>query len=102
MNDASVAFIFVILGVAVYFIPWMVAVRNNKRLALMIGFFNIFFAWTVIGWLFLLVWASGTAGHTAPRSVSPEEQVCQRRIFRVQKTDDHGVASTTENPSALA
>ena len=58
MNDASVAFIIVILGVAVYYIPWMVAVRNHKRLALMIGFLNIFLAWTIIGWLFLLVWAS--------------------------------------------
>jgi len=58
MNDASVAFIFVIVGVAVYYVPWIVAVRNHKRLALMIGFLNIFFAWTIIGWLFLLVWAS--------------------------------------------
>jgi hypothetical protein len=58
LDDASVAFIFAIPGVVVSFIPWMVAVCNHKRLALLIGFFNIFFAWTVIGWLFLLVWAS--------------------------------------------
>jgi hypothetical protein len=45
------------LGIVVYFIPVMVAVARKHRKATSIFLVNLFFGWSIFGWIFALVWA---------------------------------------------
>lgn len=41
-----------------YFIPSMVAANRKHNNAMPIFLTNLFFGWTILGWLFALIWAS--------------------------------------------
>jgi hypothetical protein len=41
-----------------YFIPSMVAVNRKHNNALAIFLTNLFFGWTILGWVIALIWAS--------------------------------------------
>ena len=43
--------------VALHFLPGIIATRRHHRSALAIWLVNIFFGWTLIGWVIALVWA---------------------------------------------
>ena len=45
----------ILLMIAIYFIPTMVA--SNKKNVLAIFMLNFFLGWTFIGWVVALVWA---------------------------------------------
>jgi hypothetical protein len=45
------------LGIVVYFIPVMIAVARKHRKATSIFLVNLFFGWSIFGWIFALVWA---------------------------------------------
>ena len=47
----------VIIGLFVYFVPYMIAVARGKENSLAIGLLNIFLGWTLAGWVVALVWA---------------------------------------------
>lgn len=49
--------LFLVLGVAVYFIPWVAALWNRHPDDKAIGLLNLFLGWTFIGWVVALVWA---------------------------------------------
>lgn len=49
--------IFVIIAVVGYFLPYIIAERKNHHRKATIGLLNLFFGWTLIAWLLLLVWA---------------------------------------------
>jgi hypothetical protein len=49
--------VFLILTVAVYFVPAIVADRRKHNNRLAIGILNFFLGWTVVGWVGALVWA---------------------------------------------
>ena len=51
-------FFLLVLGLAVYFIPTMVAIGHKKRNTDSIFVLNIFLGWTLIGWVVALVWAT--------------------------------------------
>jgi hypothetical protein len=61
MSDAIVYIIpflvagFVALGI--YFLPTVIAVLREYRFGWPIFFINLFFGWTLIGWVGALVWA---------------------------------------------
>ena len=44
-------------GLAVYFIPTVIALARHKRSALAIFAVNLFFGWSFIGWVAALVWS---------------------------------------------
>ncbi len=48
---------FAILG-PVFFLPALVAVSRKHPRAFLVALFNAMFAWTVIGWVALLIWAT--------------------------------------------
>jgi hypothetical protein len=48
---------FVIVGVALYFLPSILADRNGGRNVLLLALLNALFGWTVVGWLAALYWA---------------------------------------------
>ena len=51
------------LGLAMYFLPSIVALVRNKRDTLAIFLVNFFFGWSVVGWIVALIWA---AKHDVP------------------------------------
>jgi hypothetical protein len=50
---------FVLLLVAMYWLPTIIAIVRHAPSALAIAAFNFFLGWTVIGWIMALVWALG-------------------------------------------
>lgn len=47
-----------LLLVGIHFLPSFVAFVREHRHAVLILVLNIFFGWTIIGWLVLLIWAA--------------------------------------------
>ncbi|MGC8460376.1 MAG: superinfection immunity protein [Candidatus Dormibacteria bacterium] len=45
-----------ILGVVVYFLPTLIAVRRHRS-CLLVFLINLFFGWAVIGWIIALILA---------------------------------------------
>lgn len=45
------------IGLAIHFIPTIIAIARRKRNAVWIFLVNLFLGWTVIGWIWALVWS---------------------------------------------
>jgi hypothetical protein len=50
-------FPFGLLGIALYFLPTIIAAVRHKKDILGIVLVNIFLGWTFIGWIVALIWA---------------------------------------------
>lgn len=50
-------FIFFIPGIALYFLPTIIAAARHKRSMLGIVLLNVLAGWSLIGWIIALVWA---------------------------------------------
>jgi len=48
----------ILLLLGIHFLPTFVAFVREHRHAVLILVLNVFFGWTIIGWLVLLIWAS--------------------------------------------
>lgn len=46
-----------LIGLAVYFIPTIVAFHRDVQPRVAIGLLNLFFGWTFLVWVALLIWA---------------------------------------------
>jgi len=53
-----VAVIVLIVLVALYFLPGMIAYRRNHINATPIALLNVFLGWTFFGWVIALIWAN--------------------------------------------
>ena len=56
------------LGIVVYFIPVMIAAARKHRKTTSIFLVNLFFGWSILGWIFALVWA--LRANAPPEAVS--------------------------------
>ena len=62
------------LGLALYFVPWIVALSRDHHQRLAIGILNLVAGWSVVGWIVALVWACTVvrqAAPPAPRASAP-------------------------------
>ena len=48
----------ILLLLGIHFLPTFVAFVREQRHAVLILVLNIFFGWTIIGWVLLLIWAA--------------------------------------------
>ena len=48
----------ILLLLGIHFLPTFVAFVREHRHAVLILVLNVFFGWTIIGWLVLLIWAA--------------------------------------------
>ncbi len=76
---ASMGGLFVLLlivgGIALYFLPAIIAGRRGHPNTVAIFFVNFFFGWSFIGWIAALIWAcSGPATVPAPIAVSAPDE----------------------------
>jgi hypothetical protein len=46
-----------VIGLAMYFLPTIIAIVKKKDNVMAIGALNFFIGWTMIGWIVCLVWA---------------------------------------------
>ncbi|MFT8736379.1 MAG: superinfection immunity protein [Zymomonas mobilis] len=51
------AAIFIIILLAIYFIPTLVANSRNHKNTMSIFLLNLFLGWTFLGWVAALVWS---------------------------------------------
>jgi Superinfection immunity protein len=58
-GDLVGAVALIVLGLAAYFLPTIVAVRRGHRKQNPIFILNLFLGWTLIGWVVCLAWAVG-------------------------------------------
>ena len=56
-----------LLGLYIYFIPYLVARRRWHRNRSAIGAFNFFLGWSFFGWVAALVWAYSDNVEGSPR-----------------------------------
>lgn len=58
--------VFVFLGALLYFLPTFIA--YNKKSLTVIALVNFFLGWTIVGWVFTLIWAivDKTPRHPTP------------------------------------
>ncbi len=63
MKELLIVLLDIAIGVALYFIPAIVASKRDHQNATAIGILNLLLGWTIIGWVGALVWAvSGPRG----------------------------------------
>lgn len=48
-----------IIGLAVYFVPAIVAFARGHKSKIGVTLFNLFLGWTLLGWVFALIWSFG-------------------------------------------
>jgi len=48
----------ILIGIALYFLPSIIALARHKSQTLAIFLLNLFAGWTVIGWIGALIWAA--------------------------------------------
>jgi hypothetical protein len=48
---------FIVFGIILYVMPTVIAVARSHRNATSIGILNFFLGWTILGWIFCLIWA---------------------------------------------
>jgi len=90
MEDATYNFVsWILLGIALYFAPTILAAIRKKKNGASIFIVNFFFGWTLIGWVVALAWAF--AYEEAQKRKIEEEA---RRV-EVREGDTHD--STTKN-----
>ena len=56
----EIGFIGALFIICIYFLPYFVAKYRKHKNSTLIGFMNLIFGWSVIGWLAILIWASVT------------------------------------------
>lgn len=49
----------IIVCIAIYFLPYLIAIRKKSERQTQIGLLNLFLGWTFIGWIIFLVMAVG-------------------------------------------
>lgn len=58
MNDGAIgAWIIILIGLVLYFVPSIIANVRNRAVA-PVMLLNLFFGWTLIGWVAALIWAA--------------------------------------------
>ena len=60
-----VMWLLMIVAVALYFMPTIVAGYRHHNSVFLIFVLNVLFSWTMLGWLLLLIWACFGDQHTS-------------------------------------
>lgn len=61
------AFVFLLTLIAIYLLPWIVAMARHRVSAGAILMANILFGWTVLGWVICMIWALTGYSHSTRR-----------------------------------
>lgn len=65
-SDAAWGLVILFSSFAIYFIPSFIASKRSHKNGMPIFPTNLFFGWTVIGWIACLVWSYSSHIHEKP------------------------------------
>lgn len=65
----------IVILLALYFIPALVAAVRGHHQTIPIGILNLFFGWTLVGWVAALIWAV-SALPSRPGAISYTDRKC--------------------------
>lgn len=86
-----IAFV-IVLSIAVYFFPWIIAANRNHHQRSSIVLLNVFLGWTFLGWLGALIWAVGeTKPIVKDSGISPTEE-----LLKLSELKDKGILTQDE------
>jgi len=58
MSDILPGLLIMAVSLAIYLVPALIAFRRGHHQRVPILLFNLFFGWTLIGWIAALIWCS--------------------------------------------
>lgn len=82
MGDGFLGLIFILLVLALYFLPFIIALIRDVRNKTSVFFLNLFLGWTIIGFFVLIFYASLTS---ASSNVSVAEFVKRKPKRRTKQ-----------------
>ena len=86
-------FIILIVFLVIYFIPWGVARSRKHKSESAILLLNIFLGWTLLGWLWALIWANNSNVRDASSEASPDTHVrcpdCRELVLKEARKCKH-------------
>lgn len=86
-----------LLGIAIYFLPAIIAYKKKHANRTIILIINIIFGWTFIGWVGCLVWSfvdtDGNATRNITRNIGGNKY---EDLARLQKLKENGTITETE------
>jgi Superinfection immunity protein len=59
------------IGVAVYFLPTMLAFYRDCKATVWIGVVDVFLGWTIVGWFVAMGWAASGKVQSLPPTITP-------------------------------
>lgn len=91
--EAISMFAMLAVAVIVYFLPLIIASQKKHPSAVAIAALNVLAGWTLIGWLFALVW-SLSAVMTKPSQPKPESSV--NDLYKLAELKEKGLLTHEE------
>ena len=70
--DALWGLVILLFSFAFYFIPSVIASKRGHKSVISIFLTNLFFGWTIIGWIVCIVWSSSSHTHEQPEQAMSE------------------------------
>lgn len=81
-------FILIALGLALYFVPTIVAGKRGHPNGTSIFLLNLFLGWTLIGWLAALIWSASSIISQVPTAPEPTSTADElRRLDPYQRLE---------------
>ena len=85
-----------LLGLLFYFLPWFVASNRNHVNSGMIGFLNLVFGWTILGWILLMLWAIFGESRNSHTSQNINVNSVAMASFKSPQADSSPISSADE------
>ncbi len=63
-GDSVALFLVLVFIGALYFVPTIIAALRQHKSIMAIGLVNFLFGWTILGWLFALIWSLANSGNS--------------------------------------
>jgi cytochrome c biogenesis protein CcdA len=74
--------VLILLGVAIYFIPALIAYRRAHPNRVSITIVNIAFGWTLLGWIVALAWACSAIANKAAENTAIQPELRQFKFTK--------------------
>ena len=64
MGEFHTPWLLILIGLFVYFLPWIIALSRHSNKSTGIALLNLLLGWTIIGWIAALIWAVSVTPNT--------------------------------------
>ncbi|TSA54201.1 MAG: superinfection immunity protein [Actinobacteria bacterium] len=89
-----------VVAFCIYFAPAFIAFRHKHPSRWVIAILNVVIAWSIIGWILLLIWAT-RAEHRAPVNVTVNVVANDYKNIRLEGQDNASLSTELQNLGKL-